>query len=217
MSVPESAVRSSAADGLRGQVSVLHSVRTLFKMPLVLAAWTLGRLGLVPIIIAAFVVSPVLCAVALAAFIAADLYDGVVARELNADDPDRRALDSIVDRIAIWSVYIAVVLAGYLPPILLMLLLTRDLYCAVWCYRMMRQRGIAIKADWMHRSLNLTLAGWVVAAPLLASPLRSALFIGVLAFALFVAVDLRRCIGKVLEAPESFRDMVVPAASLRVG
>lgn len=186
-------------------------------MPLVLSAWTLGRLGLIPIIIAAFAISPELCAIALAAFVAADLYDGVLARQLNADDPARRAIDSIVDRISIWSVYIAIGIAGYLPVALLGLLLVRDLYCAVWCYRMVRRRGVAIKADWLHRSLNLMLAGWVVIAPQLTGAWRSGVFAGVLAFGFYVAVDLRQCIDRVLRAPVSVHDVVIPAASLRHG
>jgi phosphatidylglycerophosphate synthase len=184
-------------------------------MPAVLLAWTLGRLCLVPIVIAAFIISPFLCALTLAAFVAADLYDGVVARELEADDPTRRALDSIVDRVSVWAVYLAVCVTGYLPAELLGLLFARDLYCAIWCYRMMRAQGVAIKADWLHRSLNLALAGWVAVASLLSEPPRSALFIVILVFAAFVAVDLRRCVGKVLGAPDLFRDMVVPARRLR--
>lgn len=185
------------------------------QMPPVLLAWTLGRLGLVPIIIGAFVVSPLLTAIALAAFIAADLFDGVLARDLDADGPSRRVLDSLVDRVAIWSVLIAVSLAGYLPPLLLGLLLIRDLYCARWCYRMVSARNVAIRADWLYRGLNLTLAGWVAMAPLIGNTGRIAMFTGILAFAVLVAVDLRRCVGKVLAAPPSVRDLVLRAGALR--
>lgn len=190
-------------------------VASVIRTPPVLLAWTLGRLGLVPIVISAFVISPQMTAVALLAFIAADLYDGVLARELEADDTSRRVLDSLVDRIAIWSVYVAVSVAGYLPAVLLALLLARDLYCGMWCYRMVRDRNVAIRADWLHRSLNLMLAGWVVLVPLLSGSARSISFIAILGFSLVVALDLRRCVLSVLAAPSALRDAVLPARDLR--
>jgi len=188
--------------------------REVSQIPFVLLAWTLGRLGLVPVVIGAFVISPPLTAVALMVFVAADLYDGVLARDLDADGPSRRVLDSLVDRIAIWSVLVAVSLAGYLPPLLLGLLVIRDLYCALWCYRMLSTRNIAIRADWLYRTLNLMLAGWVVIAPLIGSTSRSVAFIAILAFSVLVAVDLRRCVVRVLTTP-SVRDAVLGASALR--
>jgi phosphatidylglycerophosphate synthase len=185
------------------------------QTPPVLLAWTVGRLVLVPIVIAAFVVSPLLAAVTLTVFVIADLYDGVLARELDADGPSRRVLDSLVDRISIWSVYLAVSLAGFLPPLLLLLLFARDLYCGLWCYRMVRARNVAIRADWMYRSLNLMLAVWVIVAPLVSNASRSYLFVGILAFSLLVAADLRRNIGRVLASPSSVRDAVLSAGGLR--
>jgi phosphatidylglycerophosphate synthase len=201
--------------GARPKVSRPNPVTALRQTPPVLLAWTLGRLGLVPIVIAAFVISPPMTAVALLAFIAADLYDGVLARELEADDTSRRVLDSLVDRISIWSVYIAISVAGYLPVALLALLLLRDVYCGVWCYRMVSDRNVAIRADWMHRSLNLMLAGWVVAVPLLGGTARSAVFGAILLFSLVVAADLRRCVLRVLSAAPTVRDAVLPAKDLR--
>jgi phosphatidylglycerophosphate synthase len=187
----------------------------LIQTPPVLLAWTLGRLGLVPIVIAAFVISPPLTAIALGIFVVADLYDGVLARELDADGPSRRVLDSLVDRVSIWSVFLAVTLAGYLPPFLLGLLLARDFYCGAWCYRMVSSRNVVIRADWMHRSLNLMLAGWVIVAPMMGSAVRSSLFAGIMLFSLLVAADLIRSISRVLGSPPSLRNVVVSARDLR--
>jgi phosphatidylglycerophosphate synthase len=180
-----------------------------------LLGWTLGRLGLIPIVIVSLGISPPLTAVALAAFVLADLYDGVLARQLSADGPSRRVLDSVVDRISIWAVFIAVVLAGYLSVVLLALLLLRDLYCGVLCYEMLRKRNVAIRADWLYRALNLMLAAWVVIAPTTTSATRSILFLAVLGFSIFVAADLRQSIEKILRMQPPVRDAVLAAGELR--
>ncbi|HEX2086949.1 MAG TPA: CDP-alcohol phosphatidyltransferase family protein, partial [Solirubrobacteraceae bacterium] len=65
-------------------------------VPASLLALTLGRLLLVPVIIVSFDVVPLVTTAALAIFIAADLYDGVLARQLDADDTARRTLDTLV-------------------------------------------------------------------------------------------------------------------------
>jgi phosphatidylglycerophosphate synthase len=181
----------------------------------VLLAWTLGRLGLVPIIIVSFGVSPALTAAALAMFIVADLYDGVLARQLDADGPSRRILDSLVDRAAIWSVYVAVCLAGYLPVVFLAALLVRDLYCGDQCRKMISARNVVIRADWMYRGLNLMLAGWVIAAPLLHAQLRLSLFAAVLGVSALVAADLRRAVPTVLGMDPPVSDAVLPAGEVR--
>lgn len=185
------------------------------RTPSVLLAWTLGRLALVPIIIVSFGVSPILTATALTAFVLADLYDGVLARQLGADDPARRILDSLVDRAAIWAVYGAVTLAGFLPPVFLVALLARDLYCGYQCQKIVRARNVAIRADWMYRGLNLMLAGWVVAAPLLHTQLRLGLFTAILAASAVVAVDLKRAVSTVIGMPSSVSAAVIPAGDIR--
>lgn len=201
------------ATGLPLQKPQLWSA--LLSTPTVLLAWTVGRLGLIPVIILSYGVSPLLTAIALTAFVAADLYDGVLARQLEADTPSRRILDSIVDRISIWSVYIALAVVGVMPILLLGLLLGRDLYCGIWCHRMVRTRNIAIKADGLYRALNLMLAAWVVVAPMISSSTRASLFVGIFLFSIVVAVDLRRAVGKVLEMPPEVRDLVIDAGDLR--
>jgi phosphatidylglycerophosphate synthase len=185
------------------------------RVPPVLLAWTLGRLAFVPIIIVSLGVSPLLTAVTLVTFVAADLYDGVLARQLGADDPSRRLLDTSTDRLSIWSVYVAAVLAGYLPAFLLALLIVRDVYCGVLCYRMISTRNVAIRADWLYRALNLMLAAWVVAAPLLHAQSRIGAFVVVLSFSVLVAADLRRSVGKVLRMPLDTRNTVISARELR--
>jgi phosphatidylglycerophosphate synthase len=189
----------------------LRRVRTV---PGKLLALTLGRLALVPIVLLSLE-TPAVSGLALAAFVALDLYDGVAARGLGADDLTRRALDSIVDRISIWSVYLAVTLLGLLPPILLAALVARDLFCAHWCRRIVLERGVAISADWLYRGLNLALAGWVVAAPLLSGPARASLFAVVLAAAAVVAYDLMRSSRWLLARPAGTTPEVVAAGWLR--
>jgi phosphatidylglycerophosphate synthase len=178
---------------------------------------TLGRLVFVPAIIVALSISPLLTLALLAAFIGMDLYDGVLARELGADDPARRALDSVVDRLSIWPVYVAASLMGLLPLVFVALMVARDLYCAALCGRMVRQRDIAIRADWLYRSLNLMLAAWIVAAPLLSPAARLGSFAFVFAFSLLVAADLRRSVLRVMRMPAAATPTVISASSLRPG
>jgi phosphatidylglycerophosphate synthase len=184
-------------------------------IPAILMVWTLGRLLLIPMILVGFVLSPSLCAMALIAFIGADIYDGVLARGLNADGVGRRVLDSLIDRASVWTVLVILSVMGYLNPVLLGLLMARDVYCAWWCYRMLRRQRVAIKADWLHRCLNLAIAAWVISATMTSDLQRSVTFVLVLIFSIFVAVDLRSCVRRVLEDPRTSWGKVVPARSLR--
>jgi phosphatidylglycerophosphate synthase len=192
------------------------SVGKLRGVPGILMMWTLGRLLLIPIVIAGFILSPALCVLTLIVFVGADIYDGVLARALNADDPARRALDSIVDRVSVWTVLVILSVLGYLNPILLALLMVRDLYCAWWCYQMVSRQRVAIKADWLHRGLNLAVAAWVISATLTNDAQRSVTFALVIVLSIIVAIDLRRCVAKVLDDPRTFWNTVVPARTLRV-
>jgi len=184
-------------------------------IPASLLTLTLGRLFFVPVIILSFDRAPAVTAGALVAFILLDLYDGVLARQQNADDPPRRVLDTVVDRLSIWPVYVAITLLGFLPPILLLLFFARDLYCAYWCHRILTAREVVIRADWMYRSLNLMLAGWVIAAPFLQAPILNALFVGILGFSVAVALDLKRSAVTILRKPAHVRSAVLPAGALR--
>lgn len=180
-----------------------------------LAVFTLARLVLVPVMIVSFYTAPMVMAAALALFIFTDIYDGVLARRFDSDGPARRALDSTVDRIGIVAVLIAAGAAGVLPLSLLAIFLVRDAYCALICARMMRRRRVAIKADWMYRTLNLSIAAWAVTAPLLPDPYRTAFAAVVLLGSLLVAIDLTRSVSRVLAAPRKVVNAVVAAGAVR--
>lgn len=201
---------------MRGSISVVGSRRLgLGPIPMVLVALTVGRLAFVPAIIVAIPVSAILTGGLLALFVAMDLYDGVLARGLDADDPARRVLDSIVDRLSIWAVYAAIVAMGLLPLELFGLLLARDLYCGWLCHQVVRRQGVAIRADWMYRTLNLMLAGWVILAPLVESTLRVGLFLAAFALSVAVAVDLKRSVEFVLRRGGAIEGSVISASVLR--
>lgn len=193
----------------------MNAIRRMAAIPRELIALTLGRLLLIPLIIVSLNVLPAVTFSALVIFVLLDLYDGVAARRLGADDVARRVLDSAVDRISIWSVYVAAALIGLLPLPLLLLLAARDLYCGYWCYRLIAERDIAIKADWLYRSLNLALAGWIVVAPLVNPGLRMEFFLAICIYSAVVAMDLRRSIGIALEMSADIRSRVIPAHTLR--
>lgn len=208
-------VASAEADTLVDGMGTVDAVDEGRRLDLVLGFLTFGRLALVPVVITTFLVAPVITTLALVLFVAADVYDGVAARKRSMDGPRRRALDSIVDRVAIDACLIGACLAGALPIVLLALFLLRDLFCALWCARMMRERHVAIKADWMYRGLNLSVAAWGLAAPFLTASARTWFALVVLAAAAVVASDLYRSIQLVLSGPSSLRDVVVDAGALR--
>jgi phosphatidylglycerophosphate synthase len=145
----------------------------------------------------------------------ADLGDGVVARWLHHDDLRRRALDSVVDRVAIDSCLIGATVCGALPLALLVPFLGRDAYCAAVCIRMVRQNGIAIKADIMYRGLNFSVAAWALSAPLLPSSSRIAIATGILVASLIVAADLTRCVRVVRSASIETQEQVLAPRVLR--
>lgn len=176
---------------------------------------TLVRLGLVPIMMATFMVLPAVTTAALVMFVAADVHDGILARRRTSDGPGRRALDSTADRLAIDLCLIAAYAHGALPLPLLCAFIARDIFCATLCGHMMRSRFVAIKADWLYRSLNLSVASWAIVAPFVSANLRSWLFMAVLTAGIFVAVDLCRAINRVLRMPMSVHGCVIDAGDLR--
>jgi phosphatidylglycerophosphate synthase len=195
----------------RGVVSPL----AMSRVDRVLVGFTVGRLALVPLFTLTFLSSPAATAVALVAFIAADIYDGVLARRHDADGPFRRAVDSGVDRIGIDLFFVSAFVTGAIPVTFLILLLARDAYCASLCGWMMLRRGVAIKADGLYRVLNLSIAAWALAAPWLTNTQRSAGIGAILVFSLVVAADLTRGVRRVLAAEGSVRGVVIPAGDLR--
>jgi phosphatidylglycerophosphate synthase len=177
-----------------------------------LSAFTALRLVLVPPIIASFMVSPLVTTVCLGLFMAADLYDGVLARRLNADGLQRRAFDSTVDRIAIDVCLVAAYLAHAMPAILLAGFLARDLYCALLCAWMVRLRGVALKVDVVYRSLSFFIATWAIAAPFLSATARTDAAGILLIAATAVAVDLTHCVRRVIAAGD-----LAPGRTISVG
>lgn len=189
--------------------------KALARIPRLILALTLGRILFVPIIILSFGRYPMITAGALVAFVAVDLYDGVLARSIGADDVPRRALDTVVDRSSVYSVYGWLTATGHLPVALLFALLAREAYCARWAHKLLIHRAIVVKADWLYRTLNLMFVGWVVARPFVAGDVASALFAGVLVYSLPVARDLSRSARLILAMPRYVRSMVIPAGALR--
>lgn len=187
------------------------------KVDFKLAALTLARLSLVPVIILSFMQVPAVTTVAIALFVLADVFDGVLARNRSADGPGRRALDSTVDRIGIDAGMLGAYFAGILPGFLLLALLARDAYCALICARMMHRRRVAIKADWMYRALNLCVVVGAIAAPFMSVALWTLLAGVLLLLSVAVAIDLTRSIRLVESSSPDLRDSVIPAGALRRG
>ncbi len=200
-------------------LALVRSIRgpSIARGDVLLLGLTLARLALVPLFVATFLVVPAITTMALTLFIVADIYDGVLARRFDADGPTRRALDSIVDRIGIDAFLIGACVAGALPLPLLLALLARDLYCAVICTVMMHGRSVAIKADWVYRSLNLSVAAWALTAPFLSQTTRTVFAVALLAASIAVAIDLTRSVRRVMHAAPEMRDRVIRAGDLRVG
>lgn len=206
-----SPISSRSLSEVHGKRSRSHA----FRLDRLLLGFTVGRLALIPGVIVTFLVSPAITTVSLLLFIAADVFDGVLARRFEADGPSRRVLDSIVDRIAIDACLVAAWVSGAMPLLILCGLLARDLYLASLCRKMVRERKVAIKADWLYRSLNLGVAGWALLAPFISQGARTVLAALLLGFSLVVARDLRNSISKVLGGPPELRSVVVDAGLLR--
>ena len=199
----------------KGSFAYPEQVRAGRKVEVALAALTLARLLLVPVIVLSFMKSPLLTCAAITGFVLADIYDGVLARRNGSDGPRRRALDSMVDRIGIDAGMVGAYLAGVLPLPLLIALIARDLYCAAICARMMHRWGAAIKADWVYRSLNAAVALGAMVAPFISPTLWVALTCGLLVAAMIVAVDLTRLVRSVESASPRIRGRVLPAGEIR--
>lgn len=196
-------------------VAYLEQSRPGRKVDVALGALTLARLLFVPAIVLTFLNAPLLTGLAIAGFVLADIYDGILARRNGGDGPWRRALDSTVDRIGIDAGMVGAYVAGLLPLPLLIALIARDLYCAAICARMLHRRGVAIKADWVYRSLNACVALGAMAAPFISSTLWVTLAWGLVVAAMLVAIDLTRLVRKAESAAPLVRDLVIPAGELR--
>jgi len=178
-------------------------------------ALTAIRLALIPPIIATLMSSPIATVVFLGLFMTLDLGDGVLARRMHRDDVARRSLDSVIDRIGIDACLIGAGAIGAMPIVLVLGFLARDLYCALICIRMVRERRVVIKADVFYRGLNVLIAAWALSAPLLTSDQRKDAALGVFVCSVVVAVDLRRMVRAVREAPSSVSNCVIAPRQLR--
>ena len=179
------------------------------------AVLTLVRVALVPVFVLSFLAQPLVTTISLSLFILADIYDGVLARLYNADGPYRRALDSTVDRVGIDAFFVGAFIAGALPWPLFLALLLRDAYCAAICLVMMRTRRVAIKADWLYRSLNLSIAVWALSAPYMSQAIRDLAASLILVASIGVATDLTRSVRRVLGSAPQIRNRVIAAGRIR--
>jgi phosphatidylglycerophosphate synthase len=177
--------------------------------------FTIARLGLIPLVVATFMVHPAVTAACLGAFMVADLYDGVLARRFDADGPGRRALDSGIDRVAIDACLVGAWAVGALPGLVLLGFLVRDLYCSVLCAWMFSRCRAAINADLLYRGLSFLIAIWALVAPLLTQPARTASAAVLLGLAVMVAADLTRGVRRVVGSPQDLAGRVIPAGALR--
>lgn len=180
-----------------------------------LGAITVSRLALIPVIAISFMSAPAITAPALVLFMFADLFDGILARHLGDDGPGRRAVDSVIDRIAIDACFVAAAVTGAMPVLLVCAFLARDVYCAAICAQMMAERRVAIKADLLYRGLNCALAGWALTAPFLSASGRLTGALVLFAASLFVTADLTLLVRRVRRAPSGVRDTVIGATALR--
>jgi phosphatidylglycerophosphate synthase len=160
-------------------------------------------------------VHPAVTTACLGAFMVADLYDGVLARRCDADGPGRRALDSVIDRVAIDACLVGAWAVGAMPGLVLLGFLARDLYCSALCTWMFRRRHAAIKADLLYRGLNFLIAVWALAAPFLTQAARSAAAAALLGLAIVVSADLTRGVRRVVGSPQDLTGKVIPAGALR--
>jgi phosphatidylglycerophosphate synthase len=173
------------------------------------------RLCLVPVIVWSFPRNTLLAGIAIALFISVDIYDGSRARAHAADGPARRSLDIFGDRVATWGTCGAAVYLGFLHPLLFSAFLVRELYCAYWCYRIRSERYVAIRADAPYRLLSLSLATWVLLAPVISHGGRTFFFAAIIAWSVCLSVDFTRLACEALRLPNAARGSVVAAASLR--
>lgn len=180
-----------------------------------LRAVTLARLLLVPPIIVTFMADAWVSMACLAVFMVADLSDGVIARLLDQDDVNRRAIDSVVDRLAIDACLIGATAKGVLPLPFLIAFLARDAYCSTICVRMVRRVGVVVKADLAYRGLNFSIAVWALLVPFISPSLRVGLAATILLASLLIAADLTRCVRVVLARGPSPGATVLAPRDLR--
>jgi phosphatidylglycerophosphate synthase len=180
-----------------------------------LSVVTAGRLTLVPLIATTFLVNTLVCDIALAVFMGFDLADGVIARRLVADTPLRRATDSVVDRIGIGVCLIVACTVGAVPVVVLVALISRDLYCGHLGGVIFRERGVVLKGDLTYRALTASFGVWAFLVPVVSVAVAQTMLYAIVAASLFVAADYRNCVKRVASTPSEFRDRLVPVSEAR--
>jgi phosphatidylglycerophosphate synthase len=176
---------------------------------------TVGRLCLIPVVIATFMEQPLVTTLALLAFMCADLGDGVIARRLSADDRLRRATDSTVDRIGIDACLLAACVKGTLPWILFACFVARDLWCAALCARVAAIRGVVVKGDLAYRAVTGSFGLWGLTAPFLSPTARTTFAAAILFVAIVLVVDYSRAIRAVLKDRYVCWNQTVSVAAVR--
>ncbi len=195
---------------------VTHRIVSYVRSDRLLAGFTIGRVVLLPPMIALLISHDQVPAVALLGiFLVIDHFDGVIARRRGADGPARRTLDSATDHLAIWSVYAAMTAMSYAALPVVAILAIRDVYCAAQCRALLRERFVAIGADLPYKGLSALLAAWVAAAPVLSPTARTTALAFIALLAVAVALDLRRAIAQVSRMPVTTGSTVISAADLR--
>ncbi|MGN6557703.1 MAG: CDP-alcohol phosphatidyltransferase family protein [Solirubrobacterales bacterium] len=182
--------------------------------PLLLAA-TSARLCLVPIMMVSFMSDPRVTTLALGSFMVMDLMDGVVARRQGVDDARRRAVDSLVDHVAIDLCLIAAMLQGALPLPILIGFLLRDAYCGAICTWLLRDKRRVIKVDLPYRIPSYLISAWALSAPFLSASHRAVFALCVLAFSFFTAADLTRLSRRIRKSRAGDQLALVAATAAR--
>lgn len=209
------AVRKDLAQDNKGDL-VSHRIASDLRGNRRLTALTVARLGFIPFVITFLIAHRQgLAIVCLWAFLLADQFDGAIARRQNADGPARRTLDSLSDHLAIWSVYAVMAALSYASLPIVAVLGLRDVYCALSCRTIMRERYVAIGADLPYRARSALLAGWVMAAPYISAPVRTSALAAIAGFGLIVALDLRQATSRIRAMPMSITATVISARALR--
>lgn len=96
----------------------------------------------------------------LVAFVILDIFDGVIARRVHGETPERRAADSFVDKVSVHGVAIAVL---WIEPAILpfwLPLLARDLFQSLVAFRTLKMTGLIVTGAGWHVTYTLAWAAW---------------------------------------------------------
>lgn len=141
---PSDALGSSQASVSRRAITL-----TLFRLPIVAAGVT-----------ALFVGEPVVAVLLFVCFAAVDLLDGIIARRDSGDNPSRRALDVVVDRVSIHVASLACVVIHGSELGIAIALMARDLVQAAYSGKAaLVDRVVFVGPRW-HMLYGLAFLAW---------------------------------------------------------